>query len=85
MFSQVSVILSGVWVGMPGVLCRGSGYAWVPCRGRVGIAGGVPSRELPEGTHPVLTSSGGHRSWRYASYWNAFLFNLFIRQLFLRK
>ena len=23
---------------------------------------------------PVLTSSGGHRSGRYASYWNAFLF-----------
>ena len=23
--------------------------------------------------HPVRTSSGGHRSGRYASYWNAFL------------
>ena len=26
------------------------------------------------GTTPKLTSSGGHRSGRYASYWNAFLF-----------
>ena len=29
----------------------------------------------PEGgLPPVLTSSGGHCSGRYASYWNAFLF-----------
>ena len=28
---------------------------------------------------PVLTSSGGHRSERYVSYWNAFLFTLFVQ------
>ena len=27
-------------------------------------------------SHPVLTSSGCHRSGRYASYWNAFLLQI---------
>ena len=34
------------------------------------------NRESPlDGDPPVLTSSGGHQSWRYASYWNAYLFH----------
>ena len=37
----------------------------------VGVAGGRYTRYLP-----LLTSSGGHRSGRYASYWNAFLLPL---------
>ena len=28
-----------------------------------------------ENFSPVLTSNGGHQSGRYASYWNAFLFD----------
>ena len=29
----------------------------------------------------VLTSSGGHQSGRYVSYWNAFLFEVIVRNL----
>ena len=28
---------------------------------------------------PVVASSGGHCSSRYASYWNAFLYSIFFR------
>ena len=36
-----------------------------------------PKKVNPRKVHPlVLTFSGGHRSGRYASYWNAFLFKL---------
>ena len=37
--------------------------------------GGSASGEGGLPNFPVLTSSGGHCSGRYASYWNAFLFN----------
>ena len=38
------------------------------------LEGTPPGRYSPERyTLPVLSSSGGHRSGRYASYWNAFL------------
>ena len=34
--------------------------------------------------HAVLTSSGGHCSGRYASYWNAFLFyDIYVHSYFL--
>ena len=40
------------------------------------LPGGLAPGEV--GTQPVLTSSGGHCSSRYASYWNAFLFDIFV-------
>ena len=62
---------------------------------RVGLPGtrsllgvGMPRHPFPfEATparkvHPrVLTSSGGHQSGRYASYWTAFLFHGYFDQL----
>ena len=36
-------------------------------------AGGESAQPQPPNPSPVLTSSGGHCSGRYASYWNAFL------------
>ena len=59
MFLHVSVILS-----------VGGGMVSLPVRSQreYGL------RRYGKPYHPVLTSSGGHRSGRYASYWNAFLF-----------
>ena len=89
MFSQVSVCLStgGGWYACRRSLL-GNGYAWsqVPS-GEVVDMPGTPIRKVhvPGNVHPlgrytlqkvhplVLTSSGGHRSKRYTSYWNAFL------------
>ena len=83
MFSHVSVILfTGGWVCLvPGPLWE-SGYAWsrsIPRGGWVYLV--HPSECTPTGryipprryTTLVLTYSGGHRSGRYASYWNTFL------------
>ena len=48
--------------------------------GVYGPKGGYcPREKWGRGVHyslpPILTSSGGYRSGRYASYWNAFLFH----------
>ena len=40
----------------------------------VGITGGVRGGGIPARPTPILTSSDGHLSGWYASYWNAFLF-----------
>ena len=61
-------------------VCSQGGYDFssclVPCS--FGEGGGVmvPGEGYGPGGYPlpVLTSSGGHRSGRYASYWNTFLF-----------
>ena len=56
------------------------GYAWsqVPF-GEVGMPGTPPKGTPPWKVQPqVLISSGGHRSGRYAFYWNAFLFLFFV-------
>ena len=63
------------------------GYVWSHGpSGGVGMSGTCPFRgggytrynpqrvHLLEGIPQELTSSSGHRSWRYASYWNAILF-----------
>ena len=67
-----SVILStGGGVVMPGSRS-------LPGRGMPGPrslrgGGGYICKVPPEGTPPVLTSSGGHQSGCYTSYWNVFL------------
>ena len=65
---------SGGWV------CLIPGPSWEIC-----LVTPPPNKEgtlpgkvhpTPEDNPPVLTSSGGHRSRRYASYWNAFLYHI---------
>ena len=61
-----------------GTLSRGGGlYPGVS----VGGGGGLSSVWRDVGLHPTPQSNGGHRSRRYASYCNAFLF-LFTFRLF---
>ena len=69
MFSEASVILSTGG-------CMMSLHAWLP--GPMFLPGvwwkGSKGSSEVKGQAPlVLTSSGGHCSGRYASYWNAFL------------
>ena len=47
------------------------------------VSGGIPGPRFLLGVLRVLTSTGGHRSGPYASYWNAFLFILFVICLFI--
>ena len=57
---------------------------WVYWGGYTREGGGVREYtrgDIPDIPTPVLTSSGGHRSGRYASYWNAFLFRIYFCQL----
>ena len=46
----------------------------VPSGGAVGIPGTTTRRYTPWRYTPVLIPSGGHRSGRYGSFWNAILF-----------
>ena len=57
---------------MKGWVCEGVGMYSAHSLQTWGLVGG---RVL---TPPVLISSGGHRSGRYASYWNAFLFLIIL-------
>ena len=82
MFSQVSANHS----------VHEGGYAWsqVPSGWVCLVTGpfrGAYQVHPLEGTCPGLTSSCGHRSSRYASYWNAFLFNseMNLNELQFRK
>ena len=81
----ISGTMSLLVVCLGGWICLGG---WVESMSGVGMSSGWyvgwgyvqgvgPGRGwvlTPRGTTPKLTSSGGHRSGRYASYWNAFLF-----------
>ena len=80
-FSQVSVILFRGWV----CLVPSSFQEWGLCLSQKPSRGGYARYIHQEGTHtpvftppgrytqPVLTSSDGHQSSRYQSYWNAVL------------
>ena len=47
----------------------------VPARGLVCLLGALPTRGFASWRpSPIVTSSGGHYSGRYPSYWNTFLF-----------
>ena len=53
----------------PRSLLGGDGNAWSQVSSE-----GIPRKYTPRKVHClVLTSSGGHQSGQYASYWNAFL------------
>ena len=71
MFSEASVSHSvhggGGGGGGEGRASASRGWGWADRTGSETEGGGCP-------TPPVVTSTGGHCSGRYASYWNAFLF-----------
>ena len=77
MFSLLSVILStGEVVSMPGPRSLPGGWVYqgVGIMEGVGIPGdGYTGGGLHQVHPPVLTSTGGHRSRWYASYWKAYL------------
>ena len=69
-----------------GWVCLVPGPFWVGMPSHRSLPGGIPG--TPSGRYmPRLTSSCGHRSSRYASYWNAFLFNseMNLNELQFRK
>ena len=89
MFSEVSVshsvhqgegCIRGICIW--GVCIQGCLHpGWSAYRGTCLQRGMHPGDMHPESlhlvgltNHPILTSSGGHSTGRYASYWNAFLF-----------
>ena len=53
-------------------VCTDGVCIWRGSASRKYASMGSASGVLPN--HPILTSSGGHSTGRYASYWNAFLF-----------
>ena len=78
-------ICAGLWECTEGwhvqaVGISGGGYVWD--LGVTPTSDMGPARYTTQKVHPqVLTSSGGHQSGWYASYYNAF----FLRELFLRQ